>query len=178
MIKKLLFLTLLAFYTGAQVQTPAPADPSAAMPEGQIIRILITINEGEVESGQIAKRYAKDKEVKEFAQQMVTEHKGNAKETKSLAKSLNINLDDSEVSKSLKEGAKSSNKNLKKYDKTNFDRYYVAQQIDMHEKALETIDTKLMPGTSNPTIRAHLEKTREHVSQHLAHAKELQSKLE
>lgn len=134
MIKKLLLLFLMAFYVSALAQSMEPVDPSASIPEGQVIKILITINEGEMAAAKIAEKYAKDKEVKEYAKLMVSEHKNNTKKTKDLAKSLNINLDDSEVSKVLKKGANESIKNLKKSDRTAFDKSYVAQQIDMHER--------------------------------------------
>lgn len=152
--------------------------PSAnAIPDTQIAKILMTINEGEIDAGKVAKSNAQSKAVKDFATMMVDQHEKNSLETKELAKRHKINPEDNDTAKMLYEETKNSNRDLKRSGKADFDRAYLKQQITMHEKALSTLDDTLIPSAQNREIKAHLEKTRTAVSQHLQHAKDLQTKL-
>lgn len=66
---------------------------------------------------------------------------------------------------------------MKKSDKASVDKAYVDQQVMLHQKALNTFDTILIPQAENPALKAHMQKTREAVAGHLAHAKTLQTKI-
>ncbi len=157
--------------------TAGTTSPASALPDTQIAKILITINEGEIDAGKVAKSNAQSKAVKDFATMMVDQHEKNSRETKDLAKQNKINPEDNETAKMLYEDAKNSNRDLKRNGKADFDRAYVKQQIMMHEKALSTLDDTLIPAAQNKDFKAHLEKTRTAVSQHLEHARDLQTKL-
>lgn len=145
--------------------------------DSQIVKTLITINEGEIDAAQIASKNAQNAEVKNFAALMVTEHEANAKETKRLTDQRDLTSQDSTLSASIKSEAKLLNKELKKSDKAQFDRAYVAQQVLMHQKALITLDETLIPNAQDPEFKNHLLKTRQAVMTHLNHAKNLQEKL-
>lgn len=141
--------------------------------------ILKEIHEAEIDAGQIASRRAQNKEVKDFARKMVDAHKTGEKDTKKVAKDNKIDMDGSDKSEALEEEMEAAIKDLK--DKKNgieFDRAYVALQITMHEKAIEKLDNTLIPSASNAQYKAHLQKTRASVSEHLSHARQLQSRLQ
>ncbi len=162
-------LILILFSTGAFAQK--------TLTDSHIPTVVLTINEGEIDAGQMAQKNAKSKEVKDFASMMVDEHKKNVKETKDLAKQEKLKLEKSELSESIKNDAKQANKDLKQVDKENFDKAYVASQIAMHEKALNTLTGTLIPQVVNPALKTHLEKTRDSVAGHLAHVKQIQTQL-
>ncbi len=161
--------------SGATTRGTPPS--ASAIPDTQIAKILLTINEGEIDAGKVAKSNAQSKAVKDFAAMMVDQHEKNVRETKDLAKRNKINPEDNDTAKMLYEDSKNANRDLKRQGKADFDRAYVKQQIMMHEKALSTLDDTLIPSAQNSEIRAHLEKTRAAVSQHLEHARDLQTKL-
>lgn len=156
---------------------PGTPPKANAIPDTQIAKILLTINDGEIDAAKTAKKHAQNQAVKDFANMMKDQHEKNMKETKEVAKKNKINPEDSDTSKALKEEAKAAEKDLKRQDKAAFDRAYIKQQIMMHEKALATLKDTLIPNAQNTEFKAHLEKTSAAVSEHLEHAKSIESKL-
>ena len=174
------FMTKLFFTFAAlilSVAASAQTGMNPAMNDAQLTKVLLTINEGEIDAGKMAEKKAHSAQVKEFAKMMVAEHEMNVKDTKALAKNRNIGMKDSDLSKSLKDEAKTSNKDLKKEAKNHFDRAYMDQQVMMHQKALSTLDTVLIPGAQNSELKTHLQNTRKAVAMHLERAKALQAKI-
>ncbi|RZA06379.1 MAG: DUF4142 domain-containing protein [Proteobacteria bacterium] len=154
-----------------------PIAATGTLDDAQIAKIVLTINEGEIDAGKMAKKDAKSKAVKDFAAMMVSEHEKNIKETNAWVKKAGISPADSPISEKLMADAKTSNADLKKTPKAGIDKTYVSQQVMMHEKALNSFDKDLIPSATNPDLKAHLTKTRAAVAEHLEHAKGLQGKM-
>lgn len=151
----------------------------AAMPtlsDGESAEVMLTLNEGEIDLGQLAKRKANNMQVKDYAKMMVDQHKDSEKATKKLARKQDLDLKKTDMSKSFEAQAEDMEKTLKKTAKEDFDRAYMDQQVMMHEKALNTVNT-LINSAQNAAYKAHLEKTRDAITVHLAHAKEVNSML-
>jgi putative membrane protein len=156
----------------------AYAEDAAKLTDGQIDKVLITINEGEIEAAKMATKRADKPQVKEFAKMMLDTHNENVKETKKVATENQITAKDSKLSGILKTDAMTANKDLKSAEKAHFDLAYVNQQIMMHEKALQTLNNTLIPAATDPEFKAHLEKTRTAVAEHLDHAQKLKTQLQ
>lgn len=168
---KFLLLTIAltsAFSFAAHAQT---------MNDHQIAEIIEEANDAEINAAKMAKDDATHKEVKDFAKHMIEEHKKNEKETKKIVKKNDIDPEDSQWSKALKETAKTNKDTLKKQKGTAFDKMYMEQQVSMHQQLLNDLDQKFIPSATKPEFKAHLQATREHVSKHLEQAKAIQSKL-
>ncbi len=146
---------------------------TAKVSDDQVAEILLTIDEAEVSAGKLAVKRAQSAAVKEFAQMMITEHEAHIKETKKVAKENNIDTDKSDTSKALKDEAKNLIKALEKNEDRDFDRAYLTQQINMHEKALKLIDEQLLPVIEDADLKAFVTRTRAVVAAHLARAQEL-----
>lgn len=165
----ILIATLFSFYAvGAKAQS---------MTDGQIAEILEEANEAEIDAAKIAKDDARNKEVKDFAKHMLSQHEVNKKDAKKIVKKADIDQESSQWSKALKEDAKNKKSLLKKQTNTTFDKTYIDQQVSMHQQLLNDLDQKYIPQAKNPEFKAHLQSTRTHVSEHLERAKSLQSKL-
>lgn len=173
MFKNLLFGLVLIAAGTAHAQSTAPS-----IPDTQIAKIVMTIDEGEIEAGKVAKKHAQNQEVKAFATMMVDRHETNKKELKHFAKKNKIKPEDSDLAKSLKQEAKTAEKDLKRQDKAEFDRAYIKNQIAMHEKALSTLRDSLIPAAQNTEFKTHLEKVATHVAEHLEQAKTLETKIQ
>ncbi len=168
---KFLLLTLVltsAFSFAAHAQT---------MNDHQIAEILEEANDAEIDAAKLAKDDASRKEVKNFAKHMIDEHKKNEKETKKIVKKNDIDPEESQWSKTLKENAKANKDMLKKQKGAAFDKMYMEQQVSMHQQLLNDLDQKFIPNATKPEFKTHLQATREHVSKHLEKAKEVQAKL-
>jgi putative membrane protein len=148
----------------------APSDP-------QIAGIVVTANQIDVDAGKLAKARSKNKEVQKFAQQMVTDHTAVNKQASALAKKLKVKPEQSDTSKSLKQGAKENMANLKKLKGAAFDRAYVDHEVAYHEAVLDAIDKVLIPSAQNAELKGLIEKVRPAFVAHLDHAKMLQETL-
>jgi putative membrane protein len=151
------------------------AAPTTSLTENQIAKVLVTINEGEIDAAKMAMKKAQAADVKNFAKMMMETHKTNESETKKLAHKNKMSMANSDLAKDLNEEAKKLNKDLKKSDKSAFDQAYISEQVTMHEKALKTLDETLIPNAKTPDLVQHLQRTRVAVSEHLNHAKGLQA---
>lgn len=145
--------------------------------DDEISKVIMTINNGEIEIGQLARREAENPEVKRFAQMMMKEHRRNAKEFAKLAEDNNLELERNDVSDALQNQIEQAITNLKRRNQT-FDKAYIDQQINMHKRALDMIQNRLMPNATSPALRVHLEKTQAAITGHINEAKEIQSKLQ
>lgn len=148
----------------------------ASLSDGEGAEVLVTLNEGEVDLAQLAKRKAVNKQVKDYAKMMADQHKQNEKDTKRVARKQDLDFKKTDMSKSLEARAEDTEKTLKKTAKDDFDRAYMDQEVAMHEKALETVESLIL-SAQNTAYKAHLEKTRDAITVHLAHAKEVQGMI-
>lgn len=139
--------------------------------DAQIAKVLITINEAEIDAANVAKRNAFSPEVQDFAKMMLADHSENKEDVKKLSIGM-----DSYLSDTLRQEAVDSNKKLKKTGRASFDKTYLNQQVMMHEKALEILRNTLIPSAKNPELASHLQSTQDAVTEHLGLARALQSK--
>lgn len=155
----------------------AKATPMAAMlSDGESAEVMVTLNEGEIDLAQLAKRKAVNKQVKDYAKMMVDQHKDNEKETKRIARKQDLDFKKTDMSKSFEARAEDMEKTLKKTSKDDFDRAYMEQQVSLHESALDTVNS-FIDSAQNAAYKAHLEKTRDAITVRLAHAKEVQGMI-
>ena len=159
-----LFAPALAFAQGK------PSDP-------QIAGIVVAANQIDIDAGKLAKSHTKNKEVSKFAQQMITDHTAVNKQAGALAKKLGVTPEDSDTSKSLKQGAADNIGNLKKQKGAQFDQAYVDHEVVYHQQVLDAIDKVLIPSAQNAELKGLITKVRPAIAAHLEHAKHLQASL-
>ncbi len=83
----------------AWAQGAAPTDP-------QIAAIVVAANQVDIDAGKYAKAHAKNKEVRAFANTMITDHTGVNKQASALVKKLHVKPEANPTSESLVEGGK------------------------------------------------------------------------
>src|SRR5688572_3175430 len=103
---------------GAWAEDAAPTDP-------QIAAIVVTANQVDIDAGELAKSKAKSKQVRDFAQLMITDHTGVNKSASELVKKLNVTPESNATSRSLKDGGDQNLASLKKLSGDAFDKAYV-----------------------------------------------------
>ncbi len=165
-----LFGTLaLASYAG-WAQSAGPTAP-------QIASIVLTANQVDIDAGKLAESKTQSKDVKAFAQLMVTDHSGVNQAAADLAHKLGVTPEDNPTSQALKEGGDANLSNLKTLKGTGFDRAYVDHEVAYHESVLAALDKTLIPSAQNEELKALLVKVRPGFVAHLEHAKHLQAEL-
>jgi putative membrane protein len=143
----------------------------------QIAGIVVTANQIDVDAGKQAKARSGNKEVKQFAEQMITDHTAVNKQAAALAKKLNVTPEESDVSKGLEAAARQTGEKLGKLKGAAFDRAYVENEVAYHQQVLDAIDKALLPNAKNAELKALITKVRPAIAAHLDHAKMLQSSL-
>ena len=155
--------------------------PVAASAQGindaQIASIVVTANQVDIDAGNFAQTRANNAQVKQFAQQMVTDHTGVNKQATELAAKLKVTPEDNPTSQSLKSGGEENINKLKNLKGSDFDKAYVDHEVAYHQAVLDAVDKTLIPGAKNEELKALLVKTRPAFVAHLEHAKHVQAAL-
>jgi putative membrane protein len=147
-----------------------PTDP-------QIAAIVVTANQVDVDAGKLAKAHTHNKEVKAFAQQMITDHTAVNKQAGELVKKLGVKPESNATSDALKKGGDENMAALKKLKGKAFDKAYVDHEVAYHQQVLDAIDKTLVPNAKNPELKGLIEKVRPAIAAHLEHAKHLQMEM-
>ena len=159
-------------------RNPSRLGPARAAPsDAQIAQIVVTANQVDIDAGQLAKSKASSKDVKDFAQLMITDHSGVNKSAVALVTRLHVTPEASATSDSLKQGGEQNVAALKKLSGSAFDRAYVDHEVAYHQAVIDALDNTLVPNAQNADLKALLIKVRPAFVAHLAHAKELQASL-
>ena len=161
---------LALWVSGASAQSAGPTDP-------QIAAIVVTANQVDIDAGKLATTKAHDKEVKAFAQQMITDHTGVNKQATELVTKLKVTPEENDTSRSIKQGGDDNLAKLKTLKGVDFDRAYIDHEVTYHQTVIDALDKTLVPNAKNEELKALLIKVRPAFVAHLEHAKSIQAKM-
>ncbi|HZS54114.1 MAG TPA: DUF4142 domain-containing protein [Bryobacteraceae bacterium] len=168
-VQTALALTVLTFPLIAHAQ--APTDP-------QIVGIVVTANQIDIDHGKLALSKSQNKEVRDFAQQMITDHSALQKSVANLGAKLNVKPADSDTSNSLKSQAEQTTAKLKALNGKAFDKAYVDNEVAYHQAVINAASTVLIPNAQNAEIKGALQNAAPLFQGHLQHAQMVQANLE
>ncbi|QCI12527.1 DUF4142 domain-containing protein [Pseudomonas putida] len=123
----------------------------------------------EIVTGKLAQEKSQNGEIKTFAQQMVTDHTQANQKLADIARKLDIEVPDEAA---LTDKVK---KVILEWRDESFDKSYINNQVDAHEKAVELFK-KEASSSDKAELKAFASETLPKLEQHLQHAKELQAK--
>jgi putative membrane protein len=155
----------------AQAQAVAPTDP-------QIVGIVVAANQIDIDYAKLALSKSKNKQIRAFAQQMVTDHSALQKSVFDLGAKLNVTPAESDTSKSLKAGAEATTNKLKALKSKAFDKGYIDNEIAYHQAVIDTVNRVLIPNAQNAELKSALSGAVPLFEGHLEHAKTVQAVLE
>jgi len=161
----------IALNTPAQAQAAAPTDP-------QIVGIVVAANRIDIDYAKLALAKSKDKEVRDFAQLMVTDHSALQKSVFDLGAKLKVKPEESDTSKSLKTQAKQTTKKLKTLKGAAFDKAYIDNEVAYHQAVIDAVNKVLIPNAQNAELKSALTGAVPLFEGHLEHAKKVQAALE
>lgn len=157
----------------------APKDAAAAPAGGptdpQIAHIVVTADKIDIDAGKYAMTHSKNKDVKAFARQMITDHTAVNGKATALVKKLKVTPEDNDTSKALSKGAEDNMANLKKLKGADFDKAYVDHEVDYHQQVVDAIKNTLIPNAKNAELKKLLVATAPAIEAHLEHAKKIQA---
>ena len=149
----------------------APTDP-------QIVGAVEAANQIDINYAKLAKSKAKDKQVKDFAQQMITDHSAVQKSMRDLAAKLNMFPVDSQTSNSLRKQAQQTMLKLHRLKGKEFDKAYIDNEVAYHQRVITATKTVLIPNAQNAELKKALQGAEPLFEGHLQHAQRVQSAIE
>ena len=170
--KKLSLLAALVFASGAAWgQSPGrPTDP-------QIAHIAYTAGEIDIKAAQLALKKSKAKDIKDFAKDMVRDHKAVNQKALALVKKLKVKPEDNETSRALSKQADDQIKKLSSLQGAAFDKAYADNEVAYHRTVNDSLRTTLIPSASNPELKDLLSTGLKIFEGHQRHAEQLTQEL-
>jgi putative membrane protein len=153
------------------LQAQAPTDP-------QIVGIVVAANQIDIDHAKIALKKSKNKEVKDFAQQMITDHSAVQKSVFDLGAKLKVTPADSDTSKSLKDQAAKTDKELRSLSGKAFDKAYLQNEVSYHKAVIDALNSTLIPNAKNAELKGALTGVLPAFQGHMEHAQKVLSDLE
>jgi putative membrane protein len=165
-------LLSLVTYAGAQAQAPAQdlSDPEVA-------HVAVTADNIDIELAKLAQSRTGNRDVKQFATTMITDHSAVNAQATALAGKLHLTPKDNDVSQSLLKGAAEARAQIEPLKGKPFDRAYIDREVAYHQAVLDALDKLLIPTSSNAELKKLLVGVRPAFATHLEHAKQLQRAL-
>jgi putative membrane protein len=165
------------------VPTPAMDQPMTPPPatgwtSPTILGFATVANSGEIEMGKLGERTATSPAVKAFATMMVKDHEMMLKEVTALATKVSATADTTaDNARDLANHASDELKDLSaKTGGPDWDKNFMDKMIDDHKKVLDKLQDAAKT-TTDPDVRAGLEKTTGKVQQHLTKAQDVRKQL-
>jgi putative membrane protein len=153
------------------LSSPALAQ-GAKLTDPQIAHIAYTAGEIDIKAAKQALDKASNKEVKQFAQDMVRDHEAVNKQALGLVKKLKVTPEDNDTSRALAKQATDKLAELSKLKGADFDKAYIANEVAYHKTVNGALETQLIPSASNAELKGLLEtglKIFQGHEQHAAH---------
>jgi putative membrane protein len=142
--------------------------------DAQIAAIAVAANQVDVDAGKLALSKARNGEIKQFAQTMITDHGGAIKAATDLVGKLKVTPQENDTSKALVKGGQDARAKLSKLSGDAFDKAYIDNEVGYHETVVKALDDTLIPNAQNSELKGLLTSVRGVVAAHLDHAKQLQ----
>lgn len=149
----------------------APTDP-------QIVGIVTTADQIDINYAKLALSKTRNKEVRGFAQQMITDHSAVQKSVNDLAAKLNVTPAESGTSSALNAQAEQMTKKLRELKGKAFEKAYIDNEVAYHQAVINATKTVLIPSAQNAELKSALQGAEPLFEGHLQHAEHVQSAVE
>lgn len=133
---------------------PMTALGDAAKPnDAQIAHIAYTAGAIDIKAADLALRKSKNREVRDFAESMVRDHKAVNEQALALVKKLHVTPEDNDTSKALAKQAEAKRAELMKLHGAAFDKAYADNEVAYHKAVDNALETVLIPDASNAELK-------------------------
>jgi putative membrane protein len=149
----------------------------AKLTDPQIAHIAYTAGEIDIKAAKQALEKASNKEVKQFAEDMVRDHTAVNKQALALVKKLKVTPEDNDTSKALSKQASEKLAEFGKLKGAAFDKAYVANEVAYHKTVDSALETQLIPSASNEELKGLLQTGLKIFQGHEQHAEHVEADL-
>ena len=145
--------------------------------DAQIAHIAYTADQIDINAAKLALQKSKNKEVRDFAENMVRDHTAVNDQALALVKKLNVTPQDNDTSKALVKQADAKQAELKKLEGAAFDKAYADNEVAYHKAVNNALETVLIPNASNAALKDLLETGLKIFQGHEQHAEQVAQSL-
>src|SRR3954462_12740376 len=131
--------------THAQSRAPKINDPT-------IVAIFDAANTYDIETGGLAVKKARSKQVHEFGEMLVRDHANVRQQGRDLAASLKVRPTPPKDFALAKAHAAAMTQ-MRALSGNEFDRAFLQHEIDFHNAVIDAVTTRLLPATQNAQLR-------------------------
>jgi putative membrane protein len=139
------------------LSAPAFSQGAAKPTDPQIAHIAYTAGQLDIEAAKLALEKSKNKEVRDFAQDMVRDHTEVNKQALALVDKLKVKPEDNDTSRALTKAAADKRNELSKLNGAAFDKAYVANEVAYHKTVNGALESTLIPSASNGELKSLLQ---------------------
>lgn len=148
----------------------------ATMSDANVLAVLNTIDQSEIEAAQLAKRKAQSGEVRSYAGHIIDDHTAVMDKNRQLANRVNLRPEPSSLASRLMATHQETMERLRILSGDEFDRAYIGYQVAMHDEAVSLVE-KTSRSADSPQLQRQLSQMVPDLRQHLDQAKRLQNQL-
>ena len=175
---RLAMATALVLATAACTAPPEKTGQGGAMPldpysDNEILQVIQTVNESEIEQGQVALTRSSAPEIRGLAQRIIQEHR----ELESDVRAIEIELEDSPMSRGLRTQGAEIQQALAALASPEFDCTYLQSQVQQHQVTLQLVQNQLMPDAESANVKQVLEDAADMLEAHHTAARDAQVEL-
>jgi putative membrane protein len=169
--------TVTALAAAALFAIPSVARAADAPTDPQIAHIAYTAGTVDIGYAQIAMRRSKNRLVREFATEMVKDHKAVNDKALALVNKLGVTPEDNATSQTIAGQAAEKRAELMKLSGAAFDRAYAENEVAYHSLVNEAVETQLIPSASNGELKGLLRVGLKIFRGHQQHAEHMVERL-
>jgi putative membrane protein len=172
-----MFVRLSAAIAAISLLSGAAFAEGAKLTDPQIAHIAYTAGVIDIAAAKQALAKTSNKDVKQFAEDMVRDHEAVNKQALDLVKKLKVTPEDNDTSKSLSKNAAAKLAELAKLKGADFDKAYVANEVAYHKAVDSALETSLIPSASNAELKGLLQTGLKIFQCHEQHAEHVAAEL-
>ena len=139
----------LPVHAGGDVQE----QDAATLTDANIAAIVLAANTIDIKNGELAIARSKNRSVREFARQMVTDHTSVNGKATALAARLKLVPQQNHASQSLVASTDSTRQAMRKLKGAAFDRAYVSNEVAYHQAVIDLLDRTIVPSVENQDLK-------------------------
>jgi putative membrane protein len=171
-------ITKLAASAAALLLLGAAVQAQSAKPnDAQIAHIAYTAGQIDIANAEQAMKKSKNKEVRDFAQSMLRDHKAVNDQALALVKKLNVTPQDNDTSKAIAKAQADKRAELEKLNGGAFDKAYAANEAAYHKTVNGALESTLIPSSNNAELKSLLQTGLKIFQGHQQHAEHVAAGL-
>ncbi len=154
-----------------------PAETEESLTDAEIIAVVVAINAGEIEQGELARTRGARGDVRAYGAQMVVAHADATVRLGDLMAAQDLASLENDLSRTVAAEAAAGMSRLNAVSDDAFDRHYIANQLAMHSRALSLLRDRLLPEADDDALVLELEAMEAAVEAHLDEAQRIGTAL-